>query len=781
MGRTAAAFGLSGNQHRTRLHSCGLALLLALLQGTAATLPARAQTAGEGVGNSAPQAGSTEDELPLTGPAYEIAKEAYDAFARHDYGVAAARVREAIRQRPDVGRLRTLLVQALAAAGQSEDARREALQAADDPLLSPASRAALKNLAVTDKKPSEPPVNASPAQGSGAPSQATPAYQAADAAYRAYDRRDYDTAVSKAREAVDLDPSNAAYHTLLANALAAQKLAIRQRALDTSAAQASVQSPADRAANAAYAAIRRQRYGEALGFAREAVRRAPDNRNFRLLLIQTLVQNRRQSDALVETGRAISRFGRTSDLLRQRGVLKAGLGDQKGAFDDFSAALQLPGSKDSKRFLRLALADAALASSHPEAAFAALQPFGASAEYAVWIRRGRALQLMKDFAGAEAALARAQQMAATPPERDEVAAARIGLLNAENKKREAAGLFAASRAAGQFATLNTVSLGYLATQAGDDATAHEAFQLAKRKGELHGSQLIDAAYAARRVYSNEEAVSLLHQAIDAQEQGEFNLEPQALFGLRRETADLTREFGAYSTLSYGSSGVSNGTFQPLSNSGRILQLGSEVYWRPPVIGYRDGATFEFFARQFTTLTDSLNGPTGFSTTQGSVGARWKPFSRYNFVLEASKLFKIGKYSRNDTLLRAALSDGFGTDLRVDVPAWWTGQYYAEAGRYVESGQNIANGEARLGRSFRMDSIDDHLVLTPFVAVAANFDSDLANEFALGAGPGLNARYWFREDKYRAPMSYVDLTVQYRVRVAGDDRAGGVFAGLSVAY
>ena len=713
-----------------------------------------------------------DGELPLSGPAYQIATEAYAAFDRRDYASAIARAREAIRQRPDVGRLRTLLVRALDAAGKKDEARKEAQEGANDQRLTAVARDELRKLAAAESSPAN---QAAP--------EANAAYQAADAAYRAYDQRDYNLAVRKAQEAVKLDPSNARYRTLLANALAAQKLAAQRDAKGTTAQAAPTQSPAERAANAAYEAIRQHNYRAALEYAREAVQQAPDKRDFRLLLIQLLVQNKRQPEALRETDHAIAQLGPNAALLRQRGVLRATLGDQQGAYADLREALRLSTSASAadKRFLRLSIADAAIATKRPEEAYKVLEPLGAGADYAVWIRRGRALRAIKDYSGAEGAFARAQEAARGANERDEVLAARIGLLVAEGRKDEAFRLFTDARAAGSFATLKAVDLAFLAVQAGDNVTAYEAFEEAKRKGELRGSQFVDAAYAARRAYRNQAAIEFLRDAIDAEERGEFKLDPQALFGLRRAVADLKRRWGILNSLTYGSSGVSNAAFAPQGNQGRILQSGTELYWRLPGIGYRDGALFEVFARQFTTLSDSLHGPTGMSTMQGSAGARWKPFGQYNFVVEASKLFKIGRYAREDTLLRAAVSDGFDTDLRVDKRSWWTGQYYAEIASFVETGQEIAYGEARLGRSFRADEPDDHLVLTPFVGIVANYDSELANEYALGGGPGIHARYWFREDKYTAPMSYVDLTFQYRWKLDGDERAKGVFAGITLNY
>nr|WP_272213314.1 hypothetical protein [Marinicella sp. W31]MDC2879261.1 hypothetical protein [Marinicella sp. W31] len=248
--------------------------------------------------------------------------------------------------------------------------------------------------------------------------------------------------------------------------------------------------------------------------------------------------------------------------------------------------------------------------------------------------------------------------------------------------------------------------------------------------------------------------------------------PPAL-GFRPVTA-LGRQYRPF----YGSSGISDGFITPPSSAGRTAQLGAEFYWRPPVIGYRDGRTVDLFIRQFTTLSDSLDGAVGTSTTQGAIGLRLKPFTNANFTLEAARYFKIGRYSRDDYLLRGAISGGINTDLMVASKQWWAAQYYAEAGRYLQSNENFASANASFGRSFSFGD-GGRFIITPFIGVSADYGDTYAEAFALGAGPGLNLRYWFRETKYQAPMSYIDLYLQYRTRLYGDDRAEGWFGSLNL--
>ena len=157
----------------------------------------------------------------------------------------------------------------------------------------------------------------------------------------------------------------------------------------------------------------------------------------------------------------------------------------------------------------------------------------------------------------------------------------------------------------------------------------------------------------------------------------------------------------------------------------------------------------------------------------------------------------------------------GTSLRIDRPDWFTMEGYVQAGyswqdmparfwlRNNASGKDSAEssgklkrdqafgaGELRVGRSYRVDAISDRLVFFPYAVVAAdwlwnrnrvsglNIDGQdsydlLGNgkSWSLGAGPGFNLRYWFREDHYNAPRSYLDLTTQYRFNIGGAPPTG----------
>jgi hypothetical protein len=161
-----------------------------------------------------------------------------------------------------------------------------------------------------------------------------------------------------------------------------------------------------------------------------------------------------------------------------------------------------------------------------------------------------------------------------------------------------------------------------------------------------------------------------------------------------------------------------------------------------------------------------------------LGARWKPFARQNFVFAVERFVPIGSDSRADWLLRGAWSAGEGGSLRVDRPNWPYWQIYAEGDYFIEHPQTLGTFEARYGRAF---AAANNLVAMPYLALNAGYDSLLARHATAGVGPGVAMRLWFREDRHHAPQSFVELNVQYRVRVAGDDRSDGIFAGLYFSY
>lgn len=700
-----------------RLRQCAGASLVALALAFAPVGPGRAQD--------------------VTGPAWTLADEAYKAFAARDYNLAADKVRAALALHPEVVRWRLLLIDVLIAADRIAEAEAAVRQAQamgiTDPLL--AQRAE----EIADRLKPPPPAPPAPApEAKVAPAPLAPA----------------------GPPTVDFTPPP-----------------------PPPAAAQTPDQVAYAAADKAYKAYAAKNYSAAVTAAREAVAAAPQDESYRLLLVNALSAAGRFSDAVQAAGEALARVPRKAQLLVQRAYAYQKLGRQALAAQDFAAALRDGGLPPAEvRNVRLSLADAAQAAKDPQRALDALAPLARERSYDVAARRAFALEALDRHEEALAAFELGAATARSPADRATMERGAIGELVTLKRKDEARQRFLADLSANAFAPFPPLDVAYLANQVGADQEALTYFDRAKAFGDLRGPSLLDAAYVAKREAANDQAIAYFKDALDANRAGTLSLPPQTEFGIKREVADMERSWGVFASVSYGAVGVMpSSVFAPPPGVGHAIQAGLELYWRPPVIGYRNGALFEVFFRSFETLYDESGGATGWDTVQGSVGARWKPLSDQNLVLEVSHLFPIGEFARTDWLFRIAYSAGEGSDLRVDVPDWLYWQVYGEGDYFAVNPETIGNFEARLGRSYRLDPISDRIVFTPFLAIGGAYDSILATPGALGAGPGANLRFWFREGVYTAPMSYVDLTLQYRWRLAGDERAEGVFASAFLSY
>ncbi|RRV03756.1 bacteriophage N4 adsorption protein A [Pseudomonas sp. v388] len=831
--------------------------------------------------------------LPLSGPAYTIANEAYAAYDRKDYDLAIAKAREALRQRSDITRLNRLIVLA-----QRDKERR------DHPRQYPESR---------------------PSPGFGAAAQA----------FKAYDRDDFALAASSIRKAIAQAPRRMDYRMLLIESLQRQGQLVQA---DQATVQALQVFPDDDTLLMRREAIRRQLAAPlaiegyralqqnqlplAVAQARKAVAWAPEiGANQQLLISALLASGDYRAAEQAADGALAQDDGEIAPWILRSYALDR-QGKQDAAQADLQQALAIDGLLDSEvRDIRFFAADLALANGELAQALEQLEqvPEDANGEVArrrsaaqvtarqqrngvktaarfpvpalscqesafglicdIWPGNQRdggtdtAMQAYaaladKDAASAQAlareAIRRAPHnpayrsllvSALTDQKRldDAIDAATEGLqANGDDARLlaqrgrlrqqtcndsgarqdftqalalgglpsyEEASLCAAigqrrtarerlqqARDAGELKDMKDLQVAYLSVQAGDDDAAHESFAKADAQTRLAPTATQDAAYNAMRVNDDKGAVAYFKRVIDAEKAGELQMPARQLFDTRRAVADVSRTWGLTSTTSYrGNTSTSGLSAAPSSggsndNGGRggdssndSLQNSTEISWRP--LGYRNARFVELYGRITDTLwSKNSDSDTGFDALQGALGVRAKPFSSLNVMAAVERTFPLGSSDVDgDWLLRLGYGSSIGTDLRVDTDSWWTSQLFAEAGHYVEDSRNYFNSEWQGGRSYAIGGAGSRWVTFPHVVAAFDYDSkmdsdtgsdgstDYSSGTAAGIGLGNNVRYWFREDAYNAPRSYVDFSLQYRVKLSGDDRAKGVFARLTYSY
>ncbi|WP_321936044.1 NfrA family protein [Paraburkholderia sp. J8-2] len=826
------------------------ALLLAALWGAlAGTGRAHAQALPQGT-----------QPLPLSGAAYRVAQQGYEAFARHDYAGAERYAREAIRQRPDLASLRLLLANSQAARGQWREASRtlsdaiaqigpDATLAARrrevDVQVAALARPGAATSGARTTRPAPPP-------GSGPPDYLTGrAWQLAQDAYKSYGAKQYDAAWREANAVIALRPDILRLRLLAIDAASAgghdreawQAAQEAQRRFGDSQALRERRTQigarlAPTAVQAAQAARKRGDHAQAIALMREAIGYAPMQLGNWLLLCQMLLEQNDMAGLETAAGDAIA-SGATPTLMPYvlRGYARAAQGRAAQADEDFAQALLSEGaSVRDERVAHAIIADVWTAEGQPQRALdllATLPPVGDDTDALIAMRRYYARAALAQpagpstpgervataarpvldctvdqygsacdvyaadpgFADRRAAIVAAQsgdQAAALAAQRRAVAADprnpqhRLELIDAltaagdtEGAKREAR----AMADAGLLDALPPLSAAYLAQRAGEDRRAATYFARADEAGQLPPQAAGDAGYSAYRANFDALAASYFKRAIDYGTSSPPGVAPATLVqlqDLRNAHAEVTRDWGAIAAVNYRGSGL-----QPGVSTGEVpgsynnWQMGLEGYWRP--FGALGDRNFEVYARVYQDVGAKGDAPSGISTALGAIGARAKPFESINAVIAFERLIPIGSRAPSDWLLRLAYSGGIGTERRLDVPSWWTVQDYGEVGHYVSNGWNYGTGYIEAGRTWRLDTISPKLTVFPYAVAGVDYDSSINHSVPVGMGVGVSTRYWFRDSFYDMPRSYVDVTVQYRWRISGDDRAGGVFFGAVLSY
>ncbi|MCC8190629.1 MAG: tetratricopeptide repeat protein [Planctomycetes bacterium] len=286
---------------------------------------------------------------------------------------------------------------------------------------------------------------------------------------------------------------------------------------------------------------------------------------------------------------------------------------------------------------------------------------------------------------------------------------------------------------------------------------------------------MDLGYAYKREGDNQSLHYNLHRYIDCmtvklERQGTETLrkDVESTYGARREHADLIRRWGLYSGLytyrrdngDYAVQQINDLYWQPYFNNGRYVQ--AYVQTIGTLSAKYSGRVFEPLTSTYNDFYSSAHWRESFHTL---VGIRVDPFTSVNATFALEKIFKIGRHTNDDVRVRAAHSWDTGLEYEPCARNWLYATTFNEATYSLQHDNLTFVGEARLGRSFRADPINPRLVVSPYVGPYYGYQGRgvrKSERYFAEAGPGLHFRKWYREDKYNAPQSYMDVIVQYRV-------------------
>ncbi|WP_459040959.1 NfrA family protein [Stenotrophomonas sp. PSU-St19] len=714
------------------------------------------------------------------------AQQAYRSLSTQDDAAAVAQARTAVELAPEVATYRLLLITAQLQQGQLADAERsadQALQADGQDLNARVMRGYLRQRQGNTVLANQDFDTALAAPGATT-QQRNVRLLAVDAALASADRTRAAALLAPLQSALPTDAGDARAQQLLQQGIEQRARAIRSsRALPRISAQtypAPLQHcqssdtgnvcelmPADLqgdggAAQRAYAAYAREDYADAIVEARQAVQLAPDDANLQGLLTTTLAAGNRaqQDEARQRLDAALTQRPDDAEALMQRGYLNQKAHEPAQALADFRAA-EATGKAPKSVVLDQAYASAANGNT-PQAA----------SLLRTAIDRADAGDLQLDEHQ------------------------RYNVRNAIANYSREWGVIASAGFRGARQAATNVGGAAISTPGDSVFSTLEAFWRPPAFNDQHGTlelyaRLLNMLYDEGGTYESIRAVDPCT--------GESTPDARARakrLGHSRSTTGWPSTIASFGMrYAFGQTGLSAGIE-------RRQFLGSAT---------RQGEVYPASAAVQCRLQLALNPPLEASTlaryrlANGSGG--WMSYLTYGYYR--------------------------GTDLRTDVSQWWMVSGYAQGGytwddngatftldaldangtparRLGEASgrlhreQWFAAGELRAGRSFRFGAGQTHWVVTPYVVVGADWLdqrsrvrdiryspfpaqsfalNDTQSSWSLGAGPGVGVRYWFREDHYNAPRSYLDLTVQYRIAIGGGDtqRAKGLFATAILYY
>jgi tetratricopeptide (TPR) repeat protein len=401
----------------------------------------------------------------------------------------------------------------------------------------------------------------------------------------------------------------------------------------------------------------------------------------------------------------------------------------------------------------------ALAAGRPEKALAALER--AEAEGAgpvVALYRGYALLKLDRTGEAEAQFITAGMADALDADSRAAAWAQAAYLAVARRDNEAAITrfqYAATLAPpGRDLLLH---LGYAQAAALHWQDAVITLQRAKAMGGASPQLFQDIAYAARHAGEPREAARWFRRALDDGE----TLERDRRLALKQEVEWLEDRFDISLYSAFRGNAVDTAALNPLERSVLQSQGGLGLRYIPPGMGREVGRFAALTGRLLWSYdTDSL--AIRSASWQGGLGVSLRPLPLDNLVIGAERLVSLGRDARNDWLVRA----GYSWSHMADASPWPDATLYLDAALIDPASPDIlATGDFRLGK--RVVS-RPWLRLWPYMMLAGNWqDDDYGSVSLLEAGPGLTATLNFDEGHYRAYRASLDISLQYRLKLAGN--------------
>jgi len=297
--------------------------------------------------------------------------------------------------------------------------------------------------------------------------------------------------------------------------------------------------------------------------------------------------------------------------------------------------------------------------------------------------------------------------------------------------------------------------GYRAYDKGDYPAAIRYLKRAVKSAPDRRALYEQLAYAYKETGQTSRAVDSFKQAIDSYHDNAVPLR------LRREVAQLERRFQADGYAIYR---AESSTTRQLGADLTRSQTGLEVSYR-----LENPAKIQIYGRLLAG-TGQGNIRLDRNSYQAGIGLRLKPLADHNLLLSVERLVRVGRFARNDWMIRAGYSLDFRTGYQQDKAGWWSYNLYLDAALINPADPDIFLTAQTIG-GYSM-TLSPGLVIGPRLTALATWQQDRFRKASLiEAGPGLNLRYYFNDSKYHAYRSYIELAAEYRLKLSGNSIGG----------
>lgn len=266
------------------------------------------------------------------------------------------------------------------------------------------------------------------------------------------------------------------------------------------------------------------------------------------------------------------------------------------------------------------------------------------------------------------------------------------------------------------------------------------------------SSYIALANVQKKFGDTDAAIASYKQAIDSAK----DIKPKQLIQMKQEITNSSKPFNIYASQTARLDGdKGKGSYASVPNA---LYDGFgfvEFSYRP-----------RFLPKNTTLFANVIHDHDNLkASAQPSLGIRYKPLEESNFYLSAQQMFKTGKNTRNDTVLRASL----GISNEEKNPSDIYQNLYLDANYFVANNAKVVSANYEVGKEYK---VDKGVTISPYITTGGSLTDDNAQKrhiTNLDAGIGLAVTTKSDETRYEIGAYTNRLKLEARKQYAGNSQ------------